>query len=73
MSTIKFTVEDSRVSEILQALLNSNATVRDVEVTVARPNNEAHVVPYRYVVTTPYAVPQPYVYDTWKDSTTCRV
>ena len=59
MSTIKFTVEDSRVSEILQALLNFNATVRDVEVTVARPNNEAHVVPY--------------VYDTWEDSTTCRV
>ena len=73
MSTIKFTVEDSRVSEILQTLLNFNATVRDVEVTVARPNNEAHVVPYRYVVTTPYAVPQPYVYDTWADSTTWSV
>ena len=73
MSTIKFTVEDSRVSEILQALLNSNATVRDVEVTVARPNNKAHVVPYRYAVTTPYAVPQPYVCDTWEDSTTWSV
>ena len=73
MSTIKFTVEDSRVSEILQALLNSDATVRDVEVTVARPNNKAHVVPYRYVVTTPYAVPQPYVCDTWEDSTTWSV
>ena len=73
MSTIKFTVEDSRVSEILQALLNFNATVRDVEVTVARPNNEAHVVPYRYVVTTPYAALQPYVCDTWRNSTTCRV
>ena len=73
MRTIKFDVEDSKVSGILQDLLNFNATVRDVEVTVARPNNEAHVVPYRYVVITPYAVPQPYVCDTWEDSTTWSV
>ena len=73
MSTIKFDVEDSRVSEVLKALLNSNIPVRDVEIASARSNNETHVVPYRYVVTTPYVVPRPYVYDTWKDSTTCRV
>ena len=73
MSTIKFTVEDSRVSEILQALLNSNVIVRDVEVTVARPNNEACIIPYGYVVTNPYAASQPYVCDTWRNSTTCRV
>ena len=32
MSTIKFTVEDSKVSEILQALLNANVAVGDVEI-----------------------------------------
>ena len=33
MSIIKFTVEDSKVSEILQALLNSGVVVKNVEVT----------------------------------------
>ena len=33
MRTIKFDVEDSKVSEILQALLNSGVTVKNVEVT----------------------------------------
>lgn len=33
MSIIKFTVEDSKVSEILQALLNSGVAVKNVEVT----------------------------------------
>lgn len=73
MSTIKFTVEDSKVSEVLKALLNSNVIVRDVEVTNTKPNNKARVIPYRYVVTTPYVVPQPYVCDTWEDSTTWSV
>ena len=72
MSIIKFAVEDSEVSKILQALLNSNATVKDVEVTVARPNNKACVIPYGYIVTSPYAGSQPYVCDSWGDSTTCR-
>ena len=72
MSIIKLTVEDSKVSEILQALLNSNATVKDVEVTVARPDNKACIIPYGYVVTNPYVASQPYVCDSWGDSTTCR-
>ena len=33
MSTINFTVEDSKVSEVLKALLNSGVTVKDVEIT----------------------------------------
>ena len=73
MSIIKLTVEDSKVSEILQALLNSNVTVKDVEVTVARPDNKACIIPYGYVVTSPYAASQPYVCDTWRNSTTCKV
>ena len=73
MSTIKFAVEDSEVSKILQALLNSNATVKDVEVTVARPDNKACIIPYGYVVTNPYVASQPYVCDTWRNSTTCRI
>ena len=73
MSTIKFTVEDSRVSEILQALLNSNVIVRDVEVTNTKPNNKAHVIPYGYIVISPYAGSQPYVCDTWRNSTTWSV
>ena len=73
MSIIKLTVEDSKVPEILQALLKSNVTVKDVEVTVARPNNKACVIPYGYIVTSPYAGSQPYVCDSWGDSTTCRV
>ena len=73
MNTIKFAVEDSKVSEVLQALLNSNVIVRDVEVTVAGPNNEACIIPYGYAVTNPYAASQPYVCDAWRNSTTCRV
>ena len=73
MSVIKLTVEDSKVSEILQALLKSNVIVRDVEVTDIKPNNKARVIPYGYTVTSPYAGSQPYVCDTWRDSTTCRV
>lgn len=33
MSTINFTVEDSKVSEVLKALLNSGVPVKDVEIT----------------------------------------
>ena len=73
MRTIKFAVEDSEASKILQALLNSNVIVRDVEVTNTKPNNEACIIPYGYVVTNPYAASQPYVCDTWRNSTTCRV
>ena len=73
MSTIKFTVEDSKVSEVLKALLNSNVIVRDVEVTNTKPNNKARVIPYGYTVTSPYAGSQPYVCDTRRNSTTCRV
>ena len=73
MSIIKLTVEDSKVSEVLQALLNANVTVRDVEVTNTKPNNKAHVIPYGYIVTSPYAGSQPYVCDSWRNSTTCRV
>ena len=32
MNTIKFNVEDSKVSEVLKALLNSGVTVKDVEI-----------------------------------------
>ena len=73
MSVIKLTVEDSKVSEVLQALLNANVTVRDVEVTNTKPNNKARVIPYGYIKTSPYAVSQPYVYDTWRSSTTWSV
>ena len=73
MSIIKFTIEDSKVSEILQALLKSNVAVKDIEVTVDRPYNKARVIPYGYIVTSPYAGSQPYVCDSWGDSTTCRV
>ena len=73
MSIIKFAVEDSEVSKILQALLNSNVTVKGVEVTVARPDNKACIIPYGYVVTNPYVASQPYVCDTWRNSTTCRI
>lgn len=73
MSTIKFTVEDSEVSEVLKALLNSGVVVRDVEITNTKPNDETCVVPHRYVLTDPYTVPQPYVCDTWRDSTTWSV
>lgn len=73
MSTIRLTVEDSKVSEVLKALLNSGVSVKDVAITDTRPHNKARVVPHRYVVTDPYVVPQPYVCDTWKDSTTWSV
>ena len=73
MSVIKLTVEDSKVSEILQALLNSNVIVRDIEVTNTKPNNKARVIPYGYIVTSPYAGSQPYVCDTWRSSTTWSV
>ena len=73
MSTIKFIVEDPKVSEVLKALLNSNIIVRDVEVTNTKPNNKARVIPYGYTVTSPYAGSQPYVCDTWRSSTTWSV
>lgn len=73
MSVIKLTVEDSKVSEVLKALLNSNVIVRDIEVTNTKPNNKARVIPYGYIKTSPYAASQPYVYDTWGDSTTWSV
>ena len=73
MSTIKFTVEDSKVSEVLKTLLNSNISVRDVEIASARPNNKTCIIPYGYIKTSPYAASQPYVYDTWEDSTTWSV
>ena len=73
MSTIKCTVEDSKVSEVLKALLNSNVIVRDIEVTNTKLNNKARVIPYGYIKTSPYAASQPYVYDTWEDSTTWSV
>lgn len=73
MSTIKFTVEDSKVSEVLKALLNSNVIVGDIEVTNTKPNNKARVIPYEHIKTSPYAASQPYVYDTWEDSTTWSV
>lgn len=73
MSTIKFTVEDSKVSEVLKTLLNSNISVRDVEIASAKPNNKARVIPYGYVKTSPHAVSQPYVCDIWRSSTTWSV
>lgn len=73
MSTIKFTVEDSKVSEVLKALLNSNVIVRDIEVTNTKPNNKARAIPYGYIKTSPYAGSQPYVCDSWRDSTTWSV
>ena len=73
MSTIRFTVEDSKVSEVLKALLNSGVPVKDVVIADTEPNNKSRVIPHRYVVADPYAVPQPYVCDTWKDSTTWSV
>ena len=73
MSVIKLTVEDSKVSEVLKALLNSNVIVRDVEVTNTKPNNKARVIPYGYIATSPYAASQPYVCDTWRNSTTWSV
>ena len=73
MRTIKFDAEDSKVSEILQALLNSNVIIRDIEVTNTKPNNKARVIPYGYNKTSPYAVSQPYVCDTWRSSTTWSV
>ena len=36
MSTIKFDVEDSKVSEVLKVLLNSGVTVKNVEVTATQ-------------------------------------
>ena len=73
MNTIKFAVEDSEASKILQALLNSNVIVRDIEVTNTKPNNKARAIPYGYIKTSPYAVSQPYVFDTWRSSTTWSV
>lgn len=73
MSTIKFTVEDSKVSEVLKTLLNSNISVRDVEIANTKPNNKARVIPYGYIKTSPHAVSQPYVCDTWRSSTTWSV
>lgn len=73
MSTIKFTVEDSKVSEVLKTLLNSNISIRDVEIVSARPNNKTCITPYGYVATSPHAVSQPYVFDTWRSSTTWSV
>ena len=73
MSVIKLTVEDSKVSEVLQALLNANVIVRDIEVTNTKPNNKVRVIPYGYIKTSPYAASQPYVYDTWRSSTTWSV
>ena len=43
MSIIKFTVEDSKVSEILQALLNSGVVVKNVEVTSTQHSKTAMV------------------------------
>lgn len=43
MSIIKFTVEDSKVSEILKALLNSSVAVKDVEI-INTQHSEAAMV-----------------------------
>lgn len=43
MSTIKFDVEDSKVSEILQALLNSDVAVKSVEVNDTQHSKAAMV------------------------------
>ena len=43
MNTIKFNVEDSKVSEVLKALLNSGVVVKNVEVTNAQHSKTAMV------------------------------
>ena len=70
MSTIRFTVEDSKVPEVLEALLNSDINIKDVEVSGLKSDNKFHVNSYKYVVTDPYKVPQPYVADVWHQTRT---
>ena len=43
INTIKFDVEDSKVSEILQALLNSGVAVKNVEVSSTQHSKTAMV------------------------------
>ena len=43
MNTIKFDVEDSKVSKILQTLLNSDVAVKNVEVNGTQYSKTARV------------------------------
>lgn len=72
MSTIRFTVEDSKVPGVLEALLNSNISIKDVEVSGLKSDNKLRVSSYKYVVADPYKVPQPYVADVWHQTRTVK-
>ena len=72
MSTIRFTIEDSRVPGVLRALLNSNISIKDVEISSLKSDNKLHVNSYKYVVADPYKVPQPYVADVWQQTRTVK-
>ena len=72
MSTIWITVEDSKVPGILEALLNSNISIKDVKVSGLKSGNKLRVNSYKYVVADPYKVPQPYVADVWHQTQTAK-
>lgn len=72
MSTIRITVEDSKVPGILEALLNSNISIKDVKVSGLKSSNKLRVNSYKYVVADPYKVPQPYVADVWHQTQTAK-
>lgn len=50
MSTIRITVEDSKVPGILEALLHSNISIKDVKVSGLKSGNKLRVSSYKYVV-----------------------
>ena len=56
MSRIKFTVEDSKVSEVLKLLLNSGIDIKDWEVN-DHESKDTTYIPYPY-----YPYPYPYTY-----------
>ena len=72
MSTIWITVEDSKVPGILEALLNSNISIKDVKVSGLKSGNKLRVNSYKYVVADPYKVLQPYVADVWHQTQTAK-
>lgn len=73
MSRIKFTVEDSKVSEVLKLLLNSEIDINELEVSGSEPNgviqihhiddkdNNQYTYKYTYKKYTPVGVDPSYV------------
>lgn len=70
MSRIKFTVEDSRVSEVLKLLLDSRIDIKDWEVNTSEYDKDLEAVKKKYIPDTGYIPPgkdsKEYYWNHWK-------